>query len=218
MAKSAKTQQVEGTSIDAMVQEGKALGRIWKQTNSLKDSTKANGFDTRLGKLLMQLKAASSLDSGQISRQVLTAHGIHNIDRRRRAEALWFVENEVKCREFMQASKKGFTSLSALQKAMNAADKAASEPAKAEPSDVGQSEPTPAKAEKSGATEQRSVNVIVTRTKMVSTILEHCKRSNLNLEDIINDLQSHVAKQSRAEVKASPAKAKPSKRKAKKAA
>lgn len=218
MAKSAKTQQVEGTSIDAMVQEGKALGRIWKQTNSLKDSTKANGFDTRLGKLLMQLKAASSLDSGQISRQVLTTHGIHKIDRRRRAEALWFVENEVKCREFMQASKKGFTSLSALQKAMNAADKAASEPAKAEPSDVGQSEPTPAKAEKSGATEQRSVNVIVTRTKMVSTILEHCKRSNLNLEDIINDLQSHVAKQSRAEVKASPAKAKPSKRKAKKAA
>ena len=218
MAKSAKTQQVEGTSIDAMVQEGKALGRIWKQTNSLKDSTKANGFDTRLGKLLMQLKAASSLDSGQISRQVLTTHGIHKIDRRRRAEALWFVENEVKCREFMQASKKGFTSLSALQKAMNAADKAASEPAKAEVSDVGQSEPTPAKAEKSGATEQRSVNVIVTRTKMVSTILEHCKRSNLNLEDIINDLQSHVAKQSRAEVKASPAKAKPSKRKAKKAA
>lgn len=218
MAKSAKTQQVEGTSIDAMVQEGKALGRIWKQTNSLKDSTKANGFDTRLGKLLMQLKAASSLDSGQISRQVLTTHGIHKIDRRRRAEALWFVENEVKCREFMQASKKGFTSLSALQKAMNAADKAASEPAKAEVSDVGQSEPTPAKAEKSGATEQRSVNVIVTRTKMVNTILEHCKRSNLNLEDIINDLQSHVAKQSRAEVKASPAKAKPSKRKAKKAA
>lgn len=218
MAKSAKTQQVEGTSIDAMVKEGKALGRIWKQTNSLKDSTKANGFDTRLGKLLMQLKAASSLDSGQISRQVLTTYGIHKIDRRRRAEALWFVENEVKCREFMQASKKGFTSLSALQKAMNAADKAAAEPAKAEVSDIGQSEPTPAKAEKSGATEQRSVNVMITRTKMVDTILHHCKENNLNLEDIINDLQSHVAKQSRAEVKASPAKAKPSKRKAKKAA
>lgn len=223
MAKSAKTQQVEGTSIDAMVQEGKALGRIWKQTNSLKDSTKANGFDTRLGKLLMQLKAASSLDSGQISRQVLTTHGIHKIDRRRRAEALWFAENEVKCRDFMQASKKGFTSLSALQRAMREADKPA-DTAKAnvpteQVSNVGQSEATPAKAEKSGATEQRSVNVIVTRTKMVDTILEHCKRSNLNLEDIINDLQSHVAKQSRTEVKTqAPAKAKPSKRKAKKAA
>ena len=218
MAKSPKTQQVEGTSIQADIKEGKALGRIWKQTNSLKDSTKASGFDTRLGHLLMRLKAASSLDSGQISRQVLTTHGLHVIDRRRRAEALWFAENEVKCREFMQASKKGFTSLSALQKAMNAADKAAAEPAKAEPSDVGQSEATPAKAEKSGATEQRSVSVMVTRTKMVDTILHHCKQNNLNLEDIINDLQAHVAKQSRAEVKASPAKAKPSKRKAKKKA
>lgn len=217
MAKSAKTQQVEGTSIDAMVQEGKALGRIWKQTNSLKDSTKATGFDTRLGKLLMQLKAASSLDSGQVSRQVLTTHGIHKIDRRRRAEALWFAENEVKCRDFMQASKKGFTSLSALQRAMREADKP-TDTAKAEVSNVGQSEPTPAKAEKSGATEQRSVNVIITRTKMVDTILHHCQENNLNLEDIINDLQSHVAKQSRTEVKAAPAKAKPSKRKAKKAA
>ena len=215
MAKSAKSVSVvEGTSMDALVKEGKALARIWKQTNSLKDSTKASGFDTRLGKLLQQLKAQSSLDSGQVSRQVLVAHGIHTIDRRRRAEALWFVENEVACREFMKASKKGFTSLSALQKAMAAASK----PSKEEPSDVGQSEPTPAKAEKSGATEQRSVNVMVTRTKMVDTILEHCKRNNLNLEDIINDLQSHVVKQSRAEVKASPAKAKPSKRKARKAA
>ena len=218
MAKSAKSIAVEGTSIQADIKEGKALGRIWKQTNSLKDSTKASGFDTRLGHLLMRLKAASSLDSGQISRQVLTTHGLHVIDRRRRAEALWFAENEVKCREFMQASKKGFTSLSALQKAMNAADKAAAEPAKAEVSDVGQSETTPAKAEKSGATEQRSVSVMITRTKMVDTILHHCKQNNLNLEDIINDLQAHVAKQSRAEVKAAPAKAKPSKRKAKKTA
>ena len=217
MAKSAKTQQVEGTSIDAMIKEGRALGRIWKQTNSLKDSTKASGFDTRLGKLLMQLKAASSLDSGQISRQVLTTHGIHNIDRRRRAEALWFAENEVKCREFMQASKKGFTSLTALQKAMRDADKP-TDTAKAEVSNVGQSEATPAKAEKSGATEQRSVSVMITRTKMVDTILHHCQENNLNLEDIINDLQSHVAKQSRTEIKAAPAKAKPSKRKAKKAA
>ena len=217
MAKSAKTQQVEGTSIDAMIKEGRALGRIWKQTNSLKDSTKASGFDTRLVKLLMQLKAASSLDSGQISRQVLTTHGIHNIDRRRRAEALWFAENEVKCREFMQASKKGFTSLTALQKAMRDADKP-TDTAKAEVSNVGQSEATPAKAEKSGATEQRSVSVMITRTKMVDTILHHCQENNLNLEDIINDLQSHVAKQSRTEIKAAPAKAKPSKRKAKKAA
>lgn len=195
MAKSAKTSNtVVGTTIDALVAEGKALARIWKQTNSLKDSTKANGFDTRLGKLLQQLKAQSSLDSGQVSRQVLTDHGIHTIDRRRRAEALWFVENEVSCREFMKSSKKGFTSLSALQKAMAAAAKSA----KAEPSDVGQSDAASAKAErKSSATEQRSATVQITRSKMVDTILHHCKENGINIEDIINDLQSHVALQQR---------------------
>ena len=158
MANSKKAQtKVVGTTIDAMIKEGKALATIWKQTNSLKDSTKASGFDTRLGKLLQQLKASSSMDSGQISRQVLTTHGLHVIDRRRRSEALWFVENEVECREFIKASKKGFTSLTALQAAMRKAAKAddaapttakaepvKAAPAKAEPSNVGQSPAKPA--------------------------------------------------------------------------
>ena len=158
MANSVKSQtKVVGTTIDAMIKEGKALATIWKQTNSLKASTKASGFDTRLGKLLQQLKASSPLDSGQISRQTLTTHGVHMIDRRRRSEALWFVENEVECRDFIKASKKGFTSLTALQAAMRkaanaeadaAADKALEgipvvdtdpTPTKVEPSNVGQS-------------------------------------------------------------------------------
>ena len=203
MAKSAKSVSVvEGTSMDALVKEGKALARIWKQTNSLKDSTKASGFDTRLGKLLQQLKAQSSLDSGQVSRQVLTAHGIHTIDRRRRAEALWFVENEVECRDFIAKSKKGFSSLTALQAAMRKASKEAEQPtAKAEPSNVGQSEATASEAKQSGATEQRSVTVQITRSKMVDTILHHCAANGLNVEDIINDLQSHVAKQQRKAAK-----------------
>ena len=191
MAKSAKTKAtVVGTTIDALIKEGKALASIWKQTNSLKDSTKTNGFDTRLGKLLQQLKAQSTLDSGQVSRQTLTTYGIHTIDRRRRAEALWFVENEVACRDFMKASKKGFTSLSALQKAMNAAAK----PAKAEPSDVGQSEEAkPAKLVQQSET-RVSVGPI-TRTKMVSTIVKQCELNGLDLEQIIDDLISQLALQ-----------------------
>ena len=213
MAKSAnKAVKVEGTSMDALVKEGKALARIWKQTNSLKDSTKASGFDTRLGKLLQQLKAQSSLDSGQVSRQTLTTYGIHTIDRRRRAEALWFVENEVACREFMKASKKGFTSLTALQAAMRKAAKAeavAETATKVEVSKVGQLngkdtlvsdtgwvEPKKA-TQSSGATEQRSVKVQVTRTKMVDTIVKQCELNNLDLETIISDLQSQLAKQQR---------------------
>ena len=157
MAKSVKSQ----TSISAMISEGQDLGKIWKsrlasQRKTFTSDTNAKGFDTRLGKLLQQLKAASSMDSGQISRQVLTDHGLHIIDRRRRSEALWFVENEVECREFIKASKKGFTSLTALQAAMRKSAKAdneapttkvekvKAEPTKVEPSNVGQSPAKPA--------------------------------------------------------------------------
>ena len=202
MANSAKTSNtVVGTTIDALVAEGKALGKIWKQTNSLKDSTKANGFDTRLGKLMSTLKAQSAVDSGQIPTHVLRTHGIDKIDRRRRSEALWFYENQAECLEFIKASKKGFTSLTALQAAMRKAAKENEQPTKVEVSNVGQSDEPTAKAEKSGATEQRSVTVQITRTKMVDTILHHCETNGLNIEDIINDLQAHVAKQQRKAAK-----------------
>ena len=180
MANSKKAQtKVVGTTIDAMIKEGKALARIWKQTNSLKDSTKASGFDTRLGKLLQQLKASSPLDSGQISRQTLTTHGIHTIDRRRRSEALWFVENEVECRDFIKASKKGFTSLTALQAAMRKSAKAdneapttkvekvKAEPTKVEPSNVGQSEAKP-----------------VSKQEVFDKLVKVCEFSGIELLDI----------------------------------
>ena len=186
MAKSPKTQtKVVGTTIDAMIKEGKALGRIWKQTNSLKDSAKASGFDTRLGKLLQQLKASSPLDSGQISRQTLTTHGVHVIDRRRRAEALWFVENEVECRDFIKASKKGFTSLTALQAAMRKAakaDDAAPQQPKAEPSNVGQSEAAPAKAEKP---------VMVTKQIVFDKLVKVCDANGIDMLELAEMIIDH---------------------------
>ena len=215
MAKSAKSAntKVEGTSIDALVKEGKALGRIWASVNSLKATTKASGFDTRLGKLLSTLKAQSAVDSGQIPTHVLRTHGIDKIDRRRRSEALWFYENQAECLEFIKASKKGFTSLTALQAAMRKAAKAAEEvtqqpTAKAEVSKVGQMDGKdtlvsdtgwvePKAKSTGGATEQRSVTVQITRTKMVDTIVKQCELNNLDLETIISDLQSQLAKQQR---------------------
>ena len=84
-------------------------------------STKAEGFDTRLGKLMLALKQ----EGGQrISSQRLKDCNIHGIAKQRRSEALWFIENEDAARAFMKTSKKGFTSLSALQKAFNESAKA----------------------------------------------------------------------------------------------
>jgi len=186
MAKSTAKPQVEGTSIDADIKEGKALGSIWRQTNSLKQTIKANGFDTRLGKLMQKLKAQSSLDSGQISRQTLTTYGIHCIDRRRRSEALWFVENETEVRAFIETSGFKGSSLTALQAAMRKAAKGSDEPAKAEnvpteqPSNVGQSDEAPAKAERPK----------ITHKVMVNTILAQAKLNDLDLEKIIEDLMA----------------------------
>jgi len=193
MAKSATT----GTTISALVAEGKALGKMWNAINSIKQTTKANGFDTRLGKLLSELKAQSTVDSGQIPTHVLRTHGIANIDRRRRSEALWFFENQADCVEFMKASKKGYTSLSALQKAMKAASKEATAEAtvaKAKPSDVGQSDDKPTNLVQHSETK---VSVPVTRSTMVNTIIKQCEANGLELEQVIEDLISKLALQER---------------------
>ena len=170
----------EGTSLDQLVKEGKALYSIWKQTNSLKDSTKAKGFDTRLGKLLQQLKAQSPLDSGQISRQTLATYHVDKIDRRRRSEALWFVENEVECREFIKNSKKGFTSLTALQAAMRKASKEA----EAEPTEVEAEEAEPSKEEVSNVGRSSKPS----KDDIVKSIIKACQYSGIDLLDIAEAL------------------------------
>ena len=182
MAKSvtvSKTTQ-EGTSLDILVAEGKALYSIWRQTNSLKDSTKAKGFDTRLGKLLQQLKAQSTVDSGQISRQTLATYHVDKIDRRRRSEALWFVENEVDCRDFIKKSKKGFTSLTALQAAMRKASKEA----EAEPTKVEAAEEDTAKAEVSNVGQSNKPS----KDDIVKSIVKACEYSGIDLLDIAEAL------------------------------
>ena len=110
--------------------EGFALAKEYKSITKgdkarFTKATKADGFDTRLGKLMQKLKAEGG---ERISSDRLKDCGINGIDKRRRAEAMWFVENETACRDFIQASKKGFTSLTALQSAMKKAAKAEQEP------------------------------------------------------------------------------------------
>lgn len=120
-------------TLNTLEAKGEALLNEWKSIDrglkaSFTKHTKADGFDTRLGQLMLALKAEGG---ERISSQRLKDCHINGIDKRRRSEALWFVENEKAARDFMKASKKGFTSLSALQKAMAKASKP-----KADKSDV----------------------------------------------------------------------------------
>ena len=112
--------------ISTLEAEGFALAKEWKSIckadkTRFTKATSAEGFDTRLGKLMVALKAEGG---NRISSARLKDCGIAGIDKRRRSEAMWFVENEAACRDFIEASKKGFTSLTALQAAMKKAAKA----------------------------------------------------------------------------------------------
>ena len=132
--------------INTLEAEGFALAKEWKSISKadkarFTKSTKADGFDTRLGKLMFALKQESE---GRIPSARLKDCGINSIDKRRRSEALWFVENENAARDFIQASKKGFTSLTALQAAMRKSAKADETPEQPEAdteSNVGPNEP-----------------------------------------------------------------------------
>ena len=182
--KSASAKQV-GTTLQALRAEGKALLEIWNKRQTAQRrlftaDTKADGFDTRLGKLLQELKAQAPLDSGQISRQTLATYKVDKIDRRRRSEALWFVENEVACRDFIQKSKKGYTSLSALQKAMYKASKEADTPKEAKAS-KGKSS---AKAEKKVS----DVGQKPSKDDIVQSIIKACQYSGIDLLDIAEAL------------------------------
>ena len=132
--------------INTLEAEGLALAKEWKSICKadkarFTKSTKADGFDTRLGKLMFALKQESE---GRIPSARLKECGINSIDKRRRSEALWFVENEDAARDFIKASKKGFTSLTALQAAMRKSAKADETPEQPEAdteSNVGLDEP-----------------------------------------------------------------------------
>ena len=151
MTNSIQNNQPEINTLEA---EGVVLAKMWNEIckadkSRFKKAIQLDGFDTRLGKLLQSLKSEGGT---KISSQRLRDCNIHIIDKRRRSEALWFVENEKECRQFAKTSKKGFTSLTALQRAMKQAstanttakaDKVDDNPSKEEQSNVGPEKASP---------------------------------------------------------------------------
>ena len=174
----------ETAVLNTLEAEGKALAEEW--TNICKadksrftKSTKADGFDTRLGKLMFALKQESE---GRIPSARLKECGINSIDKRRRSEALWFVENEDAARDFIKASKKGFTSLTALQAAMRKADKSAKADEQSETDDKSNVGPTESE------TQEQSVNEL----DIVIMVMEQCGKHHIAVDKVLELLQSEV--------------------------
>jgi hypothetical protein len=179
-----QTTTTESPDINTHEVEGRKLQVIWNKrqavwTKDFKADTQSDGFDTRLGKLIRELKLES--DSRQIASSRLRDCSLHSIDKRRRSEALWFVENEKECRSFMQTSKKGFTSLTALQAAMRKANKSDDTTGEA---DV---EPTE-KAEKESKVGQLDTTVKMDKFELAKIIQEICLSNKIDDAELIEIL------------------------------
>jgi len=179
-----QTTATESPDINTHEVEGRKLQVIWNERQDIwkkdfKADTQSDGFDTRLGKLIRELKLES--DSRQIASSRLRDCSLHSIDKRRRSEALWFVENEKECRSFMQTSKKGFTSLTALQAAMRKANKSDDTTGEA---DV---EPTE-KAEKESNVGQLDATVKMDKYQLAKIIQEICLSNKIDDAELIEIL------------------------------
>ena len=175
----------EDPQINTLEVEGRNLQVIWNKKQAVckkdfKADTKSDGFDTRLGKLIRELKLES--ETRQISSQRLRDCSIHSIDRRRRSEALWFVENEKECRSFIQTSKKGFTSLTALQAAMRKANKSD------DTTDEADVESTKNETEKESNVGQLDTTVKMDKYQLAKIIQEICLSNKIDDAELIEIL------------------------------
>ena len=189
MENSSNSNLTETPNLNTHEVEGDKLWKLWiakqnKDRNRLqkefKADTKSDGFDTRLGKLIRELKLES--DSRQISSSRLRDCSIHSIDRRRRSEALWFVENEKECRSFIQTSKKGFTSLTALQASMRKANKSD------DTTDEADVESTKSETEKESNVGQLDATVKMDKYQLAKIIQEICLSNKIDDAELIEIL------------------------------
>ena len=162
--------------------QGADIARQWKAITKgdkarFTQHTQANGFDMQLGKLMVALTEECE---GRIKSTSLADCGINIVDKRRRSEAKWFVENEVECREFIAKSKKGFTSLTALQSAMSKANKQASSSTddKASTKDKPKADASP----KTSEAKQRPVEL--SKDEIFKKLIKVCNDSGVDIMDI----------------------------------
>jgi len=166
-------------SIDTLESEGLALAKMYKtevssEKRRFNQSIKMDQLSYRLGKLMATLSAEA--EGGRISSARLKEVGIANIDRRRRSEALWFYQNYDNALAFIKASKKGFTSLTALQLAMKKADE----------SNVGPNTEGGDDEEETSTEDNTSSNV--NAESIVANVLATAKKHNVDLQQVVEML------------------------------
>ena len=170
--------------INTLESEGKALGDEYKSRSAKADrimfnfkrDTAADGFDTRLGKLMQSLR----LEGGErISSDRLRDCGIASIPKQRRSDAEWYVNTKAEADAFNKKAKKGFKNLSALRKAMAQAAKAD------EPKQPTESTDSDVKSDVGPTDNVVEVAERLTAEEIGIQLVEMCKENKRNLADVL---------------------------------
>ena len=170
--------------INTLESEGKALGDEYKSRSAKADrimfnfkrDTAADGFDTRLGKLMQSLR----LEGGQrISSDRLRDCGIASIPKQRRSDAEWYVNTKAEADAFNKKAKKGFKNLSALRKAMADAAKADEPKQSTESTDSG------VKSDVGPTDNVVEVVERLTAEEIGIKMVDMCQENSVNLADVL---------------------------------
>lgn len=166
-------QSIGANLTKAYHKEQKAL-----RTKTTKMVFSKDSFDYELGKLQSEILTIENVKI--ISKALALKYGINSIDRRRKSEALWLFSNHSNIVTWLrQNPKKRFTSLTALQRAYNLANKPKEEVStqeeilqiedkSSEVSNVGQSEEKPKAKKKLTASDVAFETVLALDTNGIS--------------------------------------------------
>ena len=166
------TLELEGADIARLylLEVGYDAKRLTKNTKPIV------GLDTRLGNEMRTLKA--EFEGGRIPTWRLTECQMHIVDKRRRSEALWFVENEIEARKFIAKSKKGYTSLTSLQLAIKKANKESGSTEEPKVKD------TPEASSEADNKSNVGLPAVFTKDEIFKQLIQACKDSDVDIMDI----------------------------------
>ena len=170
--------------LNTLENEGKELAAEYKTRSAkadrimfnFKNDTAANGFDTRLGKLMQSLRLEGGM---RISSDRLRDCGIASIPKQRRSDAEWYVNTKAEADAFNKKAKKGFKNLSALRKAMAKAAEAD------EPKQPTESVDSDVKSDVGPTDNVVEIAERLTAEEIGIQLVAMCKENRRNLADVL---------------------------------
>jgi hypothetical protein len=185
--KTATKVTLDPTEYEVLIEDANEVGvefakRDKADRGRFKRDIKPDGFGVRLAQV--QIAARAALKVERLPSATLKQLGIDKVSSALRSEWVWFVQNETEAREFIKASKKGFTNVSALKTAMAKAAKAEEKPEASTEGETTESETTEGEASENATTEGDTLDV----STIAVAIHALASRDGKSVEDIISEI------------------------------